>query len=245
MLRRTFAKILCNLPTSDNLRMKNLLLLVFSLFTTAAFTQATFNLTPDTVSTVVDLQETDIEVHNDLTNLTGNDILIKWERTVIEIEPDTLFTRICDPIQCYAEWIDTKTFTLFANTTVPMIVHLYKDEGQDGSAIVQLKYTDMADVNNPQYSIYIFNSAASGTDEQLPLANVKLYPNPVVESFSLNNAEEVSRIRVFATDGRQVAVFDAAAGQAYPIADQPSGAYIVALETKSGKVFQAIGIRKN
>lgn len=225
--------------------MKNLLLLGFTLFTTAAFAQATFNLTPDTVSIVVDLQETDVEVHNELTNLTSTDLLIKWERTVIEIEPDTLFTRICDPIQCYAEWIDTKTFTLTADTTVPMIVHLYKEEGQDGSAIVELKYTNMADVDHPQYAYYIFNSAASGTNEQLPAANVKLYPNPVVESFSLDNADEVSRVRVFSSDGRQVAVYNAVAGQVYSIAEQPAGAYVVALETRSGKVFQAIGIRKN
>lgn len=225
--------------------MKNFLLPVFALFTTATFAQATFNLNPDTVSVVVGLQETDIEAHNNITNLTNTELTIKWERTVISIEPDTLYTRVCDPIQCYSEGIDTKNFPLAANFTAPMIVHLYKEEGQDGSAIVQLKYTDLADPDNPQYSLYIFNSAATGTNEQLPAANVKLYPNPVVESFALDNAEEVSRIRVFSSDGRQVAVFDAANDQSYSIASQPAGAYVVALESKTGKVFQAIGVRKN
>jgi hypothetical protein len=226
--------------------MKNLLLLVFTLFTTAAaFTQATFTMTPDTVSVVVELEQTDVEVHNEMTNLTGIDRSIKWERTIIEMNPDTLETQICDPDACFASWVSTHTFNLKAATTVPIIVHLLKDEGQDGCGIVQLKFTDLADPGNPQYSYYVFECAASGTNEQLPAANVKLYPNPVVESFSLDNADEVSRIRVFSSDGRQVAVFDAAAGQMYPIAGQPAGAYVVALESKSGKVFQAIGIRKN
>lgn len=225
--------------------MKNLLLLAFSLFATCAFAQATFDMAPDTVSVVVDLELTDVEAHNDMHNLTGDTLDIKWERTVISIDPDTLYTRVCDPIQCYAEWIDTKTFELMPDTTVPMIVHLYKAEGQDASAIVQLKFTNLADPGNPQYSYYIFNSAASGTNDVLPAANVKLFPNPVVESFSLDNAGEVSRIRVFSSDGRQVAVFNASAGQMYSLAGQSAGAYVVALESKSGKVFQAIGIRKD
>lgn len=225
--------------------MKNLLLLAFSFFAASAFAQATFDLTPDTVSMVVILDETDNEIHNFMHNLTSTNRVIKWERTIFDPNPDTVDIRVCDPNTCYAPWVVTQTFTLTADTTVPMIVHLFKPEGEDASAIVQLKYTDLADPGNPQFSYYIFYSAASGTHEQLPAANVKLYPNPVVESFSLDNADEVRRIRVFSSDGRQVAVFDAAAGQVYSITGQPAGAYVVALESKSGKVFQAIGIRKN
>lgn len=225
--------------------MKNLLLLAFAFFATSAFAQATFHLSPDTVSVIVDLEETEIIAENHITNLTGNNISIKWERIVNEIDPDTLFTRVCDPVQCYAEWVDTKTFTLPGDTTVPMSVHLFKNVGQDASAFVQVKYTDTAHPDAPQYSYYIFNSAASGTNDILPAANVKLFPNPVVESFSLDNADEVARIRVFSTDGRQVAVFNAAAGQTYSLAGQTAGTYVVALESKSGKIFQAIGIRKN
>ncbi len=225
--------------------MKKLLLLCFSLFATAAFAQATFQMNPDTVYTPVELDNTDIEAHNLMTNLTSTNRDIKWERTIISMDPDTLETQICDPVACFASWIDTHTFILTADTTIPMIVHLLKDLDQDASGIVQLKFTDLADPNNPQYSYYVFNSAASGTHEQLPAANVKLYPNPVVESFSLENADEVSRVRVFSIDGRQVAIFTAAPGQTYSIADQPIGAYIVALESKTGKVFQAVEVRKN
>ncbi|MBV6440640.1 MAG: hypothetical protein EPGJADBJ_02312 [Saprospiraceae bacterium] len=225
--------------------MKNLLLLAFAFFAASASAQATFNLYPDTVSVTVDLGAEEIGAYNNITNLTGSDIVIRWERTINIIDPDTLFTRVCDPIQCYAEFVDTKTFTLPANSTAPMSVHLYKAQGQNASAFVQLKYTDLAQPDAHQYSYYIFNSAPSGTNDVLPAANVKLYPNPVVESFSLDNAGEVSRIRVFSTDGRQVAVFNASAGQTYSLASQAAGTYVVALESKSGKIFQAIGIRKN
>ncbi|HRI58117.1 MAG TPA: T9SS type A sorting domain-containing protein [Saprospiraceae bacterium] len=225
--------------------MKKLLLLCLPFFATAAFAQATFQMNPDTVNVGVELDNTDIEAHNLMTNLTSTNRSIKWERTIISMEPDTLKTQVCDPVACFAYWIDTHTFTLTADTTIPMIVHLLKDLDQDASAIVQLKITDLADPGNPQYSYYVFNSAASGTNEQLPAANVKLYPNPVVESFTLENADAVSRIRVFSLDGRQVAVFAATSGQTYSLATQPVGAYIVALESKTGKVFQALEVRKN
>ena len=200
---------------------------------------------PDTSFVEVELDNTDIEVHNDMINLTSTDRSIKWERTIISMDPDTLETQICDPVACFAAWIDTHTFTLKADTTIQMIVHLLKDLDQDASAIVQLKFTDLADPNNPQFSYYVFNSAASGTNDLLPAANVKLYPNPVVESFTLENADEVSRIRVVALDGRQLAVFTPVSGQNYSLGGQPAGTYIVALESKSGKVFQAIEIHKN
>lgn len=224
--------------------MKNLLLLAFTFFSFSAFAQATFDMVPDTVSVLVDLDQTDVEVHNDMVNLTSTDRTITWERSIINMNPDTLETEICDPVACFAPWISTHTFTLKADTTINIIAHLLKEQGQDGCGIIQLKFTDSEFPNDPQYSYYVFECAASGTHEQLPAANVKLYPNPVVESFSLDNADEVSRVRVFSADGRQVAVFNATGGQ-YSIANQPSGAYIVALESKSGKVFQAIGIRKN
>jgi len=225
--------------------MKNLLLLAFSLFAFSAFAQATFEMTPDTASITVDLDGTDIEIHNEMTNLTSVNRSIKWERTIISLEPDTLDTQVCDPVACFAAWIDTHTFTLYADTTIPMIVHLLKKQDHDASAIIQLKLTDLADPNNPQYSYYVFNSAASGTNDLLPAANVKLYPNPVVESFTLENADEVGRIRLVALDGRQLAAFTPVSGQQYSLTGQPAGTYIIALESKTGQLFQAIEIHKN
>lgn len=226
--------------------MKNLFFtLALALFTAACAFAQTFSMDPDTVSVTATGDEYDVEVHNEMTNLTSVTRTMKWERTIL-INPDSLETQVCDPIACYAPWIDNRTFPLVGDTTVPILVHLLNPNGVDPYyAVVQLKFTDLADPNNPQYSLYIFNIGSSGTDGPIPAAHVKLYPNPVVESFSLDNADEVRRVLVFSTDGRQVAVFDASAGSSYSIAGQPAGTYMVALEAKSGKVFQAMEVRKN
>lgn len=224
--------------------MKNLFFtLLIALFTGASAFAQTFNLSPDTVITIVTVDSMDISSHNDLTNLTNSSRSIRWERTIISVDPDTLLTQICDPNACYLPPVSTKIYTLAAGATVPMIVHLLNNSGGPASAIVQLKYTDLADPTNPQFSYYFFD-AIVGTDEQLPAANVKLFPNPFVESFSLDNAGEVARIRVYGTDGRLVFNQIAQSDNVYSLAGQPAGTYLVALQSKSGKLFQAIKVVK-
>lgn len=225
--------------------MKNLLFtLLIALFTGASAFAQTFNLSPDTVTVTAPMNQYDVEIHNDLTNLTNNSRSIRWERSIISMDPDTLLTQICDPNACYLPPVSTKIYNIAANATVPMIVHFLNNSGGPASAIVQLKYTDLADPTNPQFSYYIFDASLTGIDEQLPAANVKLFPNPVVESFSLGNAEEVGRIRVYGTDGRLVLNQIAQTNNIYSLAGLPAGTYLVALQSKSGKLFQAIKVVK-
>lgn len=219
------------------------LLLTLFLGVTAS-AQATFDVFPDTVSVSAPINLVDVEADNQIKNLTNANRTIKWERTVLSISPDTLKTQVCDPNACYATWIDTKTFIIGPGATAPMIVHLLNNSGSSANAVVQLKYTDQADLDNPQYAYYIFDASLVGTHDQLPAANVRLFPNPVVESFSLENAEDVSRVHVFSLEGRQVAVFEASSDASYSLTGQPAGSYLVALESKDGKLFQAVQIKK-
>lgn len=226
--------------------MKNLLFTLFLTFVAAvtASAQATFDVFPDTVTVISPINIHDVEADNHIKNLTNANRTIKWERTILSISPDTLKTQVCDPNACYATWIDTKTFIISPGATQPMIVHFLNNSDQAANAVVQLKYTDQSDLSNPQYAYYIFDASLVGTHDQLPAANVRLFPNPVVESFSLENAEEVSRVHVFSLEGRKVAIFEASADGNYSLAGQPAGSYLVALEGKNGKVFQAVQIKK-
>lgn len=226
--------------------MKNLLFTLALVFFTAscAFAQ-TFSMNPDTVSVNAPAEQYDVEVHNDMTNLTSDTVQMKWERTIL-INPNNLDVQICDPEACFAPWIETNVFPLTPDTIIPIIAHILNPESiEPYYAMVQLKLYDIAHPDAPEYSYYIFNIGVSGTNNPAPAANVKLFPNPVVESFSLENADDVRRVLVFSTDGRQVAAFDASTGNSYSIADQPAGTYMVALEAKDGKVFQTVPVRKD
>jgi hypothetical protein len=226
--------------------MKNLIsTLVLSFFTASCAFAQTFSMSPDTVSINAPAEQYDVEVHNDMTNLTSDTVQMKWERTIL-INPNNLDVQICDLDACFAPWIDTNIFPLPGDTTIPIITHILNPESiEPYYAVVQLKLYDDANPDAAEYSYYIFNIGVSGTNNPAPAANVKLFPNPVVESFSLDNADEVHRVLVFSTDGRQVAAFDASMGNSYSIAGQPAGTYMVALEAKDGKVFQTVQVRKD
>ena len=221
------------------------LLLALFAFAHVAFTQATFSLTPQNVSVVVADSTKDAEAINTIQNLQNVSKTIRWTRTVICIDPNNGLTQICDLVTCYFATVSTRTFTLAASASGPIITHFLKDAGVPGSAIIALHFENVANPADSVTSIYTFNACGvSGTAEQLPEANVQLFPNPVTEYFTLQNADAVANIRVYATDGRQVANFEATPGAQYPLTALTAGNYYVALLDQYQRVFQALQIEK-
>ncbi len=207
--------------------------------------QNTFALTPVPSNVSASQMVPDTAAESIVKNLTFNPITIKWERTVINITPGC-HTQICDPELCYAAHVSTKTFPLAPSASEPVTVHFINDGLQFCCALVHLKLTNLANPADTLTGIYLLNNndCATGTAD-IPLANVRLFPNPVTESFSLEHAEAVRRIRVFSLDGRQVALFDAFGSGTYSLSGQTPGTYLVALEDRNGKVFQAVDLVKN
>jgi hypothetical protein len=207
--------------------------------------QASFSLTPQMVATSVPDSITDAEGTNTIQNLEGVSKTIRWTRSVICINPAAGYTQICDINVCYSPSVSTKTFVLGPNASGPMITHFLKDAGIQGSAIVTLHFENTVVKSDSLTSFYLFNSCSiTGTKEQLPEANVQLFPNPVTEFFTLRNADAVSSVSMYTTDGREVASFTATPDARYNIATLPAASYFVALFDKDKRVFQALKIDK-
>lgn len=219
--------------------------LAFALFSCAFAFAQTFSMSPDTVSVEAPGDEYLVDVYNNIDHLLpdGDTVFVHWQRTIL-VNPDSLDVQVCDTEACFSATVDSNTFPLWADTVIIVDV-LNPDFIEPSYVVVQLEFTDIANPDDSQFSYYIFTIGTVGTDEQQPAANVKLYPNPVVESFSLENSDDVHRIVVFSSDGRQVATFQPSSGQTYSLNGLPTGAYAVALEAQNGKIFQVISIRKN
>lgn len=217
------------------------LLLVFG---GAVSAQSTFSVTATEVWTIAPHYETDVEGHFDITNTTNVVQTIKWERSVINIT-NGCSSQVCDINLCYLPHISSKTFDLAGNATGNIIMHfLNPDSLMGASGILHLK---MSNVNVPQDTVtvaFLFTSESSNTDNPLPAATVKMFPNPTVDYFQLQNADAVNRIRVFSLDNREVARFTATPGEIYSLSSQPAGTYVLALEDESGRVFQALELVK-
>lgn len=224
--------------------MKHLSALLFlTVFLQAALSaQATFSLTPNPASVIAPAEEFDAACHAVIKNISTQVDSIRWTRTEVEL-PEGFYTAVCDCIQCYFPGVSTQTFTIQPNATCPLDVHFYNPNMTSGSGVVHLKVVNLKVPNDMVTGVYLYNTSTS-TQDPLPAAEVRLFPNPVVDGFTLERADEVAGVHLFSLTGGRVAYFQPSANQRYSIADQPAGHYIVVLEARNGKYFQAIEINK-
>ncbi len=218
-----------------------LLLVSFSAFLSA---QSTFSVSSTEVWTIAPHQIPDVEGHFTITNTTNAMQTIRWTRSIMNIT-NGCETQVCDINLCYLASVSTRTFDLAANASGSIIMHFLNwDSIVGASGVIRLT---MSNVNVPADSVtvtYLFSSPLSSTDNPLPTANVKVFPNPTVDYFQLENADAVSSIRLLSLDSREVARFTANPGERYSIAQQPAGTYIMVLEDQQGRAFQAAEIVK-
>ena len=220
------------------------LLFLFLGFIGASFAQSSFSISTNSVWSIAPVDDDDVEGHIEIHNPTNAVQTIKWERTIVNITPGCV-TQICDLNLCYIASVSTKTFNISPDSTGNIIVHFVNEDLIAGaSALVHLK---LSNLNNPADSVvvaYLFTPETSATKDRLPAASVKLFPNPTTDYFLLENADAVQRIRLFSLNSREVARYAATPAQSYSLAGLPTGSYVLALEDKNGKVFQAISLVK-
>lgn len=230
-----------NLPTSDINNMKKRLLTLFAaaVFTAVgAQTTSVFQVTPNPVDTVGDAD--DIGAHATIKNLTANTINLRWERQVISITPGCE-TAICDPVTCYSRTVNARNLNMDPNEEGELIVHFYT-AGAFCEGIVHIKIKNLNNTADSTVAIYKLNQSSSS--KELPAAQVKIFPNPFATYIALEQSAEVSAVRIFSLEGREVLRLEGNPNGVYSLDDLTAGVYVLALEDKNGKVFQASEITK-
>ncbi len=215
---------------------------LFACTSWAGFAQVTF--TPTAVQTNPTAMETDVHGTVTVKNSSAATKTFKWERIVHQISTDGK-TQVCDPVNCYTAATSTKNFTLDANASGTFQVHFLNSTGLLGCADVDIVITEIADPTNTTTAKFRFNDCAVVLDaSELVLNDIKLFPNPVTESFTLENATGIATINVIALDGRQVATFTAAENGSYAIASLQTGTYFVVLHVEKGKAVKTVEVNK-
>lgn len=223
-------------------RLFTILILLFGCYS-VGLTQSSFTVSDTEVWTITEHTETDKEAHFSISSRVNNVQTIRWERTVIEITPGCN-SQVCDLNQCYIPIVSTQIFELGPNASGDIIMHFLNYDSIVGAAsVINLKMSNENDPTDSVVVTFLYTSSLSGTDD-LPAADVKLFPNPTVDYFQLTNADAVNRIRVFSMDNREVVRFTTTPDQKYSLATQPAGTYILALEDDKGQIFQAIRLVK-
>lgn len=223
--------------------MKNLFTLLALFCGATLFGQSAFSIEPLNPTAVYGVNADDPKAENIIQNLTGGNLHVSWERSIINITPECE-TYVCDPAYCYGPNAEAKTFTLTANDTGLVSVHLLLPDFIPATTVVRLKFFHAQNPADSVITVYTVSTQVSSTEEQAAAAGIKLFPNPTVESFTLSNADMIAAVRVFSLDGRQVSRFDAEPSQVYSLAGLTAGSYIVVLENEKGKVLRSMEVRK-
>ncbi len=200
-----------------------------------------FEVLPNPSDTVTALEIETSTAFAQIKNRSTDSIFVKWVRNVINTSPG-VGTAVCDPDRCWYTSTQTNSFGLARDSVGKLYVSFLHPNNQAASGIVHLKLTNLNNAADTLTAVYTF-STLSGTDD-LPAANVKLFPNPTTDFFTLTNAEEVASMRLFTLDGREVARFWHSSDNTYSIANHPVGNYVLSFEDKHGQLFQAVEIQK-
>ena len=225
--------------------MKNLILcLIFGqglVCSISAQTPSAYEVYPNPSDTVTALEIEISTAFAQIRNLHTDSIFVKWVRKVIYVSPGVA-NAVCDPEQCWFTSTQTNSFGLARDSVGKLYVSFLKPGNQAASGIVHLKLTNLDNAADTLTAIYSFNSLTGSID--LPTPNVKLFPNPTTDFFTLENAEAVGFMRLYTLDGREVARFISNLGNTYSIANQPVGNYVLSFEDKNGHLFQAVELQK-
>lgn len=225
--------------------MKNLHLTFCAVFLLAhcAWAQSTYTVTPNPAVVFALPSDEAVTARATVRNTSNMVDTIRWTRHVISLTQG-MQTAICDCFQDYFTGVNTWRFHVAPGDTCILDVHFYNFSGiVAGPGIVHLKLENLSVPSDTSTAVYLYNPI-SEADEPLPAAHVRLFPNPVINTFALDHAEEVAALQVFALDGRQVAYFEPSPGHRYSLADLPNGTYVVAFLEKNGRVFQAMEVTK-
>lgn len=226
--------------------MKNLLLSLTALLFMAASASAqnsafSLSLNPNytTVQDTVTIYESKIKV----TNLTAAPLTLSWTRVIIETPPG-VSTQVCDKLNCYFPSVSTGSYTMTPSDVDTFKIQYNNFSQATGNAFVNLIIKSEANPSDVQTAEFRHVILSSSSTNDLPAAQVRLYPNPATDYFVLENNVDVAALRIFDLNGRQVARYEAQGISRYDLRGMEAGIYIIALEDVQGRVFQTATLQK-
>ncbi|MEY4905696.1 MAG: hypothetical protein RLZZ292_3511 [Bacteroidota bacterium] len=218
---------------------------LFALYNNATAQAPSIVAEPSNVITVVvDATAADAEADSKVTNTSNTAKKFKWERTIPCNAPQWSST-VCDKNTCWGPNTSSKTFSLNAGESGILLLHITPDN-KKGSAVFNIKVTDLADSTNTTTIKYIFNSDCTvGTHEvNAEIAALTLSPNPATEFIKISPTDLVKHVEIYNILGRKVRSFDYEEGKQYWINDLNQGMYLISLTNENYKPLKTIKLCK-
>ena len=179
----------------------------------------------------LDVSIPDIVAYATVTNESSFNVNYEWVRTEIEIT-EGWTSAVCDKNQCYLYFVDSQEFSLAPGEEGTLDVHIYPDN-LEGAAIIEVKVTDIANPNNTDTGLYLFNNTL-GTAERLSNA-LAVYPNPAVNQVFIENPGEVEYVEFFDIKGSMHLSKQINGNASIDISELAKGNYVVRMWNSSNQ----------
>jgi len=227
--------------------MKQILLLNFLFCSIGLMSQASFTITKTVVDTTFDEMTFEPVGKSKVCYEGADSVFLYWriEDVMVPFGWDGM-SYLCDKNFCYGP--DTRECPLEDPVVLQsgecgiMDFHLFF-----GVSVSYGKYKvhvwEKGKENIVETITYNFNKPTS--TNEIDVANIKIYPNPVTEYFQLKNAKGVSSITITDLLGKKVEHFDVnGTGGSYSVSKLGSGIYFANLKDRSNRLIKSVRLQK-
>ena len=221
---------------------KTLLLLLFiALLSVPVFAQS---LTVDDVEITLsgDPSEAEFYANTGMTNNTTENLELRWVRQINSI-PEAWDNYFCTvPGNCGLPTTDSLTFTLGPGEMGDFQIH-FAPNNTSGSAEVIVDLINNAD-DEILETITITVSTTPVSTNELEAAQVRVFPNPAVNYFQIQNGQKIDQITIYNILGKKVKFFENADNRLY-IGDLAKGIYMVQMIDLDSNSTKTLTLKKN
>lgn len=206
--------------------------------------QPTFSLTPNPV---YGTEQSPVQVDGLATvkNLGSTTETFQWTRTILRLDQDSsCFTAVTDPYLHWFYTVSQKSFSLAPGEEGPLNITLWDTEELGCCAIAHMKLKKLGSVPDSLETFYYLRTCLPLATTEIGKAGIKLFPNPVLQYFSLQHAESVHQMTLFDASGKMLRRIPVNSTNQYAVQDLPAGAYYLILENAEGSILQALELVK-
>lgn len=192
----------------------------------------------------------DVEIPVRITNLTDDSLSLKWSKATYE-QPEAWVSQVNDKNAFYlpnvASNIDPVSglnvpLVLAAGESAELVLHVYP-LGVQGTGIYNIlfSYSSLPGFVVESLDLEVNANPVSKSKENRTLS---IFPNPAINYIEISPNNQVDRIEIYNTVGREVRSFYFENGKRYNIADLPQGLYMVALVNEKTGIIKTVRLLK-
>lgn len=225
--------------------LRHILFIVIFLTTVSAYGQFSYTPQPLVMSFGSEVVDNILDFH--INNAKDSMYTIYWKLEKDQSTwPSSWESKVCDKNTCYLSNKDmcppeNPNFMGLGSTLFQLHVN---PNGDAGSTILVFRLFSDKDFKNEVFKTKIYiNSAVSTKNSQLK-SDLRIYPNPASDYFSITNNQAVKKLVIYNMFGKEVKSFFHYNNAEHEISDIKTGMYIVKMFDDKNRLIKTVKLNK-